>query len=456
MTDQKLESVVISLMALTLLLGDPTLMSAQERDDTGLNLFRAVAMAQERYPSLAVARARERAAEDAVGRATAERWPRLGARASWTRFEEPMLVAPLHSFQLTTVPEFDKTLVRGDVSLRYTLFDGGARSGRIAEARSEAAATAAGVASSRMALTAAVVRAYLEVLSAKDVDAAQANQIAALERERGRVASFLEEGRAAQVELLRVEAALADAEARRVTTRARLGLAHRELARLLGVEAERIDPAALVGVALTPASEIDGLSALIDGARMSNPDLERARQAVDAAEASGKVVRAARWPHLDLMGAYQAFSDPDFDGALEWQAGLILTYPIFTGGERASAISAAAARTRAARQELRLAELRIEGDLDRALSAVLETAARVEAMERALQHQSEVARIELLALEAGAGTQTDYLRAEAELLRVRSALVEARNAEIVTRTELARVTGQLGRDWLIDNLEITP
>jgi len=442
-------------LALTAGLGLAAAASAQE-EAADLTLLTAVELAQARYPSLRAALAREAATAAAADRAAADRWPQLRAQGSITRFQEPMLVAPLHSFMITTPPQFDETLVRGDLSFAYTLFDGGARGARIGEARAEAEADVAATAAARMALIARAARAYLEVLSARDVDAATARQIEALERERRRVRQFLEEGRAARVELLRVEAALADATARRVTTRARLDLARRELARLIGREPDAVRPQELGSVNLSPTAELDDLSVVIERARQANPDVRRAESAVDAAEANRRLTRSAWWPRLDAIGAYQAFSDPDFDGALEWQAALTVSYPLFTGGARRSAVSAADARGRAARQELRLVELRVEAEVDRALSAALEAAARVEAMELAVQHQAEVARIELLALEAGAGTQTDYLRAEADLLRVRSALVEARNAEIAARIELAAVTGQLDEGWLMTNLETSP
>ena len=57
-------------------------------------------------------------------------------------------------------------------------------------------------------------------------------------------------------------------------------------------------------------------------------------------------------------------------------------------------------------------------------------------------------RIRRLSLQAGSGTQTDYLDAETDLVRARASLVEARHAEIAARIELARVAGELTPDWL--------
>jgi outer membrane protein TolC len=77
------------------------------------------------------------------------------------------------------------------------------------------------------------------------------------------------------------------------------------------------------------------------------------------------------------------------------------------------------------------------------------------AITRAVDHLAEVARIEQLALEVGAGTQTDYLRAAAELARTRAALVESRHAEIAATVELARLTGDLSTAWLERALELS-
>ena len=137
-----------------------------------------------------------------------------------------------------------------------------------------------------------------------------------------------------------------------------------------------------------------------------------------------------------------------------WSVGLVLNWPIFTGGARSSTVSQAGAASQAAREELRFLELQVQENVDAALNAALETSALVEALSRAVRHQGEVVRIEQLSLEAGAGTQTDYLRAEANLSRARSILVEAQHAEIAARVELARVAGELTPEWLANNLEI--
>ncbi len=432
----------------------PSLIAQEIEELPSLTLSGAVALAQENYPGVRAARHGEAAAAAAVGQSTAERWPRLSSTASLTTFEEPMLVAPLHRFDIDAIPEFDETLLRGDLTLAWTLFDGGARGARVRGARAEAEGAVASRRAAEMSLTARVTRAYLEVLTARGILDAQDLRIATLVAERRRVDQLLGQGRAAQVELLRLDAALAGAEADRVAAAARLDLGERELARLVGLPAGAARAGRLLPVRLVGGRPPLEREALAGRARGGNPELERARQSVRASEAARRLAKAAWLPRLDLVGAYLGFGSSAGGGTAEWQAGVSFSYPLFTGGARISAVSSAGAGERRAREELRLAELGVEEAVDRALSATLEARALVSAVARAVEAQTEVVRIEQLSLQAGAGTQTDYLRAEAELLRVRSALVEARHAEIAAHVELARVVGELDAAWLDRNLEI--
>jgi outer membrane protein TolC len=196
-------------------------------------------------------------------------------------------------------------------------------------------------------------------------------------------------------------------------------------------------------------------AALIARARDHNPAVAAARRGVESAEAGERVAIAAWIPRFDAVGAYLGYGSLDSDFTLEWQVGVSLSYPLFTGGARSGATKEASARTRAAREDLRMSELSAEESIDRALAVVVETGALADAAGRGLTHQEEVVRIEALSRDVGTGTQTDYLEAEAQLFRVRSRLIESRNAEIAARVELARILGDLTPEWLIQHLETT-
>ncbi|UCF20189.1 MAG: TolC family protein [Gemmatimonadota bacterium] len=444
-----------ALVAIGLLLVVPVAAIGQEYQPGPLTLPDAIALALETHPTVGVAVASEAAAAAAVGETNAAWWPRLSTQFSLIENQEPMLVAPLHGFgpeQLERI-EFEETLIQGNLSLGWTVFDGGARVNRIRGARAGAAVAEASRTAAEMGLTAAVTRTFLQVLTADGVLDAQERRILALSAERQRVAQFLEQGQAARVELLRVDAALAEAEAQRIATVADLDLAERDLARLIDLPVSETRVGELIPVRLSGASRLSERAQLIETAGAMSPELQQARRDLERAEAGRRVARASWLPSLNLNGSYLGFSSAAGNTATEWNVGLALSYPIFTGGARSSAVGRASAELRRAQEQLRLAELQTTEAVDQALSAARETNALVEALGRAVEHQTEVVRIEQLSLEAGAGTQTDYLRAEADLARARSLLVQARHAEIAARVELARVTGELTVEWLYRNLE---
>ena len=97
------------------------------------------------HPTVAGAEARLSASEAGVGEARAAWLPTVSASAVATRHQEPMVVAPLHGFDIRTPPSFDETLYQASASADFTLFDGGARGARVRVAESLEASAASSV-----------------------------------------------------------------------------------------------------------------------------------------------------------------------------------------------------------------------------------------------------------------------------------------------------------------------
>jgi outer membrane protein TolC len=362
------------------------------------------------------------------------------------------VVAPLHAFDPTRPPLFDETLVQGHLSFSYTLFDGGGRSARIRGAEAGEGAALEGEREAAMVLTARVCSAFLGVLSARDVVEASIRQRAALEAELERVRQFLQEGKAARVDLLRVQAALSRAQAAEISAGSDLEVAEGSLARLTGMGAGTIRSGDLVRVRLTQAAT-PGWEEALTVAQSGSPALVRARRELAAAEAGARLAKAAWLPRLEAGGRITDYGTLNGDHTQEWQAAVSLAYPLFTGGARSGEVARARADEARAREGVRLLELEVADGLEQALAGFAETHALREALQTGVDQSAEVARIEALALDTGSGVQTDFLRAEAELFQARAALAQARNGEILARIELARIMGELTLDWLRDNVE---
>jgi outer membrane protein TolC len=422
-------------------------LAAQE----ALELREAARLALAAHPAALAARASVEGARGATAEARAATLPWLSIDGLAVRHQEPMVVAPLHGFDPLQPPVFERTLVQGSVSAGYTLFDGGTRGARVARARAREAGTEAGRRAADAQLMLATAGAFLDVLGSRELARAHASRVASLGEETQRAGRLHAEGRVARVAVLRAEAALALAEAERIAGEARRDAAERQLARLIGWEYERVTAAALP--APLPPS-LPPLAEALAAAAGSSPEVERASAQVQAALAGRREARATWLPRLQAAARFTEFGSAAGAFQGEWQAGVQLAYPLFTGGQRSGSVLRAQADLRHAEQELRLAHMNVADAVEQAHARARAAAARVDALNVAVAQLEEVARIERLALETGAGVQTEYLLAEAELLRGRAGLTEARATAVLAIIELARIAGLLTAEWFEGNVEV--
>ncbi|MFC1475404.1 TolC family protein [Candidatus Zixiibacteriota bacterium] len=422
---------------------------------TNLPLIEAIEQALVQYPSMGVADAEFDRARAARGEAIAGWFPSLSFSAGATRYEEQMPATPIHGFSPGTLPAFNDAVAQYGFHVGYTLFDGGRRRGRIRRAQSWLGAAESSRNETRQYLIASVIITYLSVLSGREILAAHDHRLAALRAELSRAEQFFDQERAAKVEILRVQAGLASAEADREQARTGLDVAEKNLASLLGVAPENTSAPRLIPLSLSDTTKVAEAS-LYSAALISNSTVEQTRRRVTAARAELTVARGARWPALQLGGNW--IDQGDFDGHRvdEWNVSAAFSLPIFSGGAIGNRITQARATLKAAEERTRLAELALQREIDQTLARLNEAQSRINSLSRAVESFAEVARIEKLLVKTGSGTQTAYLDAEADLMTARATLVNARHAEIAARVELARLTGELDLPWVSRHLENQP
>lgn len=376
------------------------------------------------------------------------RWPTMGLQGSAVRFQEPMVVAPLHAFDPSAPPTFDATLLRTTLGAEYTLFDGGARSGaiRAAEALMQQAGRREAVAEA--SVLEATARAFVALRTARTRSSAAQAQVRAMEAEVSRVEQLLDVGAAARVEGLRAQAALARARAEQSAADQALAVAAASLARWTGMELDHVLRTDLVQPRLRPAT----VQALAGAATLA-PEVEEAHLAAEAAQARADAAGASRMPRVHLTGGLLQYGSGAGDFTNEWQTGIRLDWPIFSGGVLSARAEEARAGARAADAHARGAELRHMDQAERASAAWTAAAERQQAFRAAVETLEEVARIEALALAEGAGLQRDLLSAEADLFSARSELAGAEETEFVAALTWARTRGALTRTWIMTALE---
>jgi outer membrane protein len=287
--------------------------------------------------------------------------------------------------------------------------------------------------------------AYTAVLGYREVRVATEALVDALSSELDRAQQRLREGAAPRVEVLRAEAALMDARAQAATADAQVGVAERNLARLVGA-----DPSSMAGRPL--AGLIPG-EAVLETTVDENPRLRAAARALDAARARTAQERAGRLPSLKATGGLLNYGSGQGDYVTEWNAGLKISWPFFTGGARTAAIRRAEADLRVAEEDLAQVRLSVAADLDGAEAAWQEALVRNEALTASVTQWEEVTRVEALSLANGAGLQQDFLRAQAALFQARAGNARARFDMILALVGRARAQGVLDRGWMATALE---
>jgi len=161
-----------------------------QAQESQLTLSAAVEKALARFPSVEIARARQEEAEAALKEAEAARRLRGRLTANGTQYEEPGLVTPIHSFGPRLFPEFNETLFQGQLTVSYTLYDGGATGARIRSAGAQLETSEAAVGSAEQALARRVAAAYLraKACSAEPTAASEVSSCAPADRLRAPVA----------------------------------------------------------------------------------------------------------------------------------------------------------------------------------------------------------------------------------------------------------------------------
>lgn len=395
-----------------------------------LTLTQALARADEPTPELRLAEARRALAGAEVQAAGVPLGTRVEGRARARWIEPPDTFAYLgrddHALQL---------------ALSKTLTDFGAT--RQARARATALDEAARWQwmGARQARRYAILDRFFEVVLA-DLDYAYRNEAMSIAyvrydrlRERARLGQRSElDLRAAEVRYLETRQAVYAAQARQRSTRARLALAMNRPGDLPDAVMPP-EPKAL----LRPIPDWEAIPARLEA---GNPRLLAARARVEAARAA--LARVGARPILSLEALTGAYSRSSPNNG-PWQAGLALTWPLFTGGavnaDRARAraeLAAAEAELEAVRREEEQAALEDWLALGALRAAWDEAEARLAYRElyldRArLRYEQEVesdlgdAMVELTAAQLNRHRVAyDYARARARLLARTGRLLEAR------------------------------
>lgn len=389
-----------------------------------------VDLAESHNPETRVAWERARTEAAAWGIARSELYPTLAAAAlaGVTRSEDYLTTR----FFRQTVGDFQVAL-----NLNYTLFDFGARAGRIAAARAKALAANFSFNDTHRQVIFQVQQAYYQLLNASgQEDAARAN-LANAQAAQQAAEERLKNGLATLPDVLEARSGTAEAEYELQSVLGNEQIAVGNLATVLGASATsaiHVQPLKELSI---PDAVDENVDAAIDRALAQRPDLMQQVAELRAANARVKEARAAYYPSLSfaasptgqaLYGVQQQFPwgrTAGLDGGLAFS----LNWTVFDGGARKNRLAQAEANAHATEEQIQASRDQIANQVWGAYSN-LNTALR--------QRQAATALLEAAGRSYDAALESyNYgLRNFLDVTAAQRTLAQARSTDVFARTQV--------------------
>lgn len=394
------------------------------------SLAELIDVAESNNPETRVAWERARAQAASLGVANSELYPTLAAVAlSQTARDEAFFG---DRFNAQTVQTFDVAL-----DLSYTVFDFGARRGRINAAKAQLLAANFAFNNTHRNVIYQVERSYYRLLSAMGEEDAVRASLSNAEAVQEAAEDRLAHGLATLPDVLEARSATAQAEYDLQSVLGEEEIARGDLATAVGDRASltiKIEPLDQLPI---PDSIGDTVESAIDRGLSQRPDLMKEVAEVRSANAQVEQARSSYYPALSLNAAPAAQSVYGLQSPYDWShtAGLVgrlslgLNWTIFDAGTRRNRLSEARANVHEAEAQAEVKRNQIADEIWTAYSN-LNTALR--------QRQAAVALLEAASQSYDAALQS-YNYGVRNLLDVTAAqrtLAQARSADVLARTHV--------------------
>ena len=328
------------------------------------------------------------------------------------------------------------------LTLSWLLFDFGARSASLENARQLLSAAAS-------TLDASVQTVFLTALqSYYNAQAARAAVSAALQSEKASRASLTAAevrytvGTGTPADRLQAQTAWSQATLNRIRAEGTLKNAYGALANVMGLDASLPLGLAEIGNSAPDASFERDIDALIAEARDRRPDLKAAEAQVKAARASIDSTRASSLPSVSLS-AGPSWVDNGNVASHSSSIGLTLSVPLFSGFDSSYKLRAAQARADAALAQRDNVRLQVALDVWTAYQNLTTASQTLRTSADLLASAEQSERVALGRYKAGVGTILDLLNAQSALAAARVQGIQAQLDWNVSRASLARAVGTL-------------
>ncbi|MHB0937964.1 MAG: TolC family protein [Armatimonadota bacterium] len=328
----------------------------------------------------------------------------------------------------------------GTLSVSQNLYDGGLREARVSQAKSGIAQNAAGLERTRQTVAFDVTRSYLGLLRAKRLAGVAESQLQYIQGQLDMVQARVQAGDAAEVDVIPIEAQLANAQVDQLAAKNAVRTAAIALQQAMGLPPQAAFPIQEVEVPTDAA--VPALEDCLAQAKTLRPDVRGVKAGVDSAKTSVKTAKIEMYPRPVVTGQL----DQDFTGSSDRTVAVSagLAFDLFNGGNNRAVYDEAQANLASA--EIRAAQL------DKDIAAQVQTAylnltdarERMNASELSVKSAQRNMDVQQERYRQGMAIPLDLLNAQVTLTTANSNAVQARYDYYTALAQLDYAMGKQG------------
>ena len=413
--------------------------AAAEAPVVQMNMQEAMVRAFETNPAIKIAGFEKDAARASLNAARASRWITIKGNASAGRggMDEEWYNRP----GVQRAPERIDNSYSNSVTATMPLYTGGALSGQIKSAKAGYKSALVGVQKSYNDMRATVTNGYFMVLQADDMQVLSKESVVRLEEHLKNVKAQYDVGVVAKVDVLRSEVELANAQQNLIKAENAYDLAEANFNKIIGLP---LETNLFLEDTLSYVPYDKDLNYCLEYASKNRPELEQAKQGVQAARGQVRAARSGYQPQISAF-ATQNWDTKDGHWAADeestWSAGVNVSLTIFDTGVTRSKAHAAEAKYFSAEETYRDTIDAVMLDVRSQYLNLREAEKRISTTEVAVSQAEEDYRIAQLRYQAGVGTNTDVLDAQVALTNAQTNYLQSVYDYNISKTNLENAIG---------------
>lgn len=308
------------------------------------------------------------------------------------------------------------------MTLSTLLFSSGRAEADIDSASAVMYATMEDLRRARQDVALSVARAYYNSLRAEAVLNARTEAVTQMEQHLKVAQRKYDIGKAAKLDVLRAEVQLADVTQAKLLAANQLDITRLELANAMGLESD--SPQVIPLPDEQPSPPLTDSGAYLDEALKINPAYLKSVLLTKSAESEVRSAKADSGPELSLIGSYnrEGKDVPDIEN---WNVGLAVSMPIYTGGITRARVSEAKAVVQQSKANTDLTRQRITLGVRSASLSTQDAANRLTATRKSVEQAREALRVAQEKYDAGLGSSTEVLDTQVALTQAETNYAQA-------------------------------